>query len=370
MQGDSRKLKKVTMIGNDGAAPDEKSQRGRDLTHALLILVLPVLLLVGCWKADFIGYDDPLHVTENKQLDEPLLKAFEWKQDTPNYPVTVTLLTYKLDKLLFAGWMPSVLGSWAPGVRFMTLVYHALAALVLWRIMLLIGLSRGCALFVACAFAVHPLATEVVCWVSERKSAVAGLLGLLAMWIWLRWEHPGRWWRIPAACALFALALLAKPSALGFLPIFVCLELFGGARGLKNEGAMYWRPSKQWLPIAGRTVPLLAMAMGMTVITIGLMKGTFIPPPGGTKTTALLTDLEIVFRYIYSYLIPTNLSAVYMIEPVRKWSDPRILLYGAPLAAIVAGSIFLAANRRRAVFGWLWFFGRSGRVSISFPMLT
>src|SRR5258706_10516767 len=132
----------------------------RTIRDAALIALLPAVLIALCWRANFTEYDDPMHVSENAQIEAPPSKLFECHKEFPFFPVT--LLTYKIDHALFHSWMPAKWGSWAPGVRFMTLVYHVLVALVLWRIFLLLGLSGGQALFIACAFAVHPLASETV----------------------------------------------------------------------------------------------------------------------------------------------------------------------------------------------------------------
>ncbi|MCY3020551.1 MAG: hypothetical protein NTW87_16135 [Planctomycetota bacterium] len=87
---------------------------------------------------------------------------------------------------------------------------------------------------------------------------------------------------------------------------------------------------------------------------------TIIPPPGGSVFTAILTDLDIVGRYVFNVVLPFRLSAVYYVDPIRSVLDIRVLLYGVALAGLIAATVYLAATRRRAVFGWLWFFGALG----------
>jgi len=297
-----------------------------------------------------------MHVSENPQLHAPLSKILEFNPAFPYYPVT--LLTYKLDHLLFSGWMPTALGSWAPGVRFMSVLYHAAAALVIWRILLLLRLSRERALFIACAFAVHPLASETVCWTSERKNAVAALLGFLGLWAWVRWENS--WRGVALGTTLFGLALFAKQSALSLLPVMVLFDLFGGTRGLAGEVPTRWKPGYDWLHVAGRALPPTIIAIAMVVFTIRIMNHTIVPPPGGSLPTALLTDVEILARYLFNLTIPVNLSAVYLVDPIRSVGDWRLPLYGGILVATASISIRCARNRRMALFGWLWFLGALG----------
>src|SRR6185369_11260635 len=87
---------------------------------------------------------------------------------------------------------------------------------------------------------------------------------------------------------------------------------------------------------------------------------TLVTPPGGSIFTAMLTDLEIVSRYIFNVLLPVSLSAVYFVDPVRSIMDVRVLIYGIVLAAMVFLSVRFAYNPRRAVFGWLFFIGSLG----------
>ena len=64
-------------------------------------------------------------------------------------------------------------------------------------------------------FAVHPVQVESVAWISEMRGLLAGMLSLLALLAYVRSVRgrvrANRWYFL--ATLLFALALLAKPSA-------------------------------------------------------------------------------------------------------------------------------------------------------------
>jgi tetratricopeptide (TPR) repeat protein len=87
---------------------------------------------------------------------------------------------------------------------------------------------------------------------------------------------------------------------------------------------------------------------------------TLIPPPGGTVFTAILTDLEILSRYLFNLLAPVALSAVYFVDPIRSVTDPRAAGYGILLATIIVLTIKLARNRRRATISWQFFISSVG----------
>lgn len=324
-------------------------QTPSDVWACVLVAVAPLLLLINCWKAPFLPYDDAWHVfTALGPLDWAGL--FLLPQATVYLPVT--FLSYRLDSVLFP-WMYDLLGTWAPGVRLMTCVYHAGAALFVLQIARLLGLSRGKALFVALVFAVHPTACETVCWASERKNALAALFGFAALWALLRFERRNT--QMLLVVPFYLLALLSKPSALGLLPVLLLADLCGGVRGLAQSEAAPWREPKHWAGMCWRFLPLFLLSAGVVAINLCGNVRLMVPPPGGSVFTAMLTDAEVLSRYLYGIFVPVELSFSYFVAPITSPFEPRFLGYATLLASLFAASVWVAANRRLALFGWLWF---------------
>ena len=317
-----------------------------------IICILGVSLWFGCRNADFIKFDDLIHV-DPRVLDLSFHDVFLKAPLQTYFPVTT--LSYQFDRAAFSGWLPT----WAMGARFMNYIYHSAAALLLWCIMLELGLTRLQSLFVAAVFAAHPMGCESVCWISERKNILAALFGFAALLAWLKLEHSN--WRIAATSCLYTLALMSKPSALGLLPVFVLIELFGGRNGLAGRAPMNWtqRPS-WWLYTLLRIAALAALSAGSILMNLHTATQSLIKPPGGSAFTALLTDLEIFVRYIGNLLAPFSLSFIYFVEPICSLSDPRVYEYGFALMIIIAATVWIASNRRRAAFGWLLFLSTLG----------
>ncbi|MGD0092569.1 MAG: hypothetical protein ABSE73_21855 [Planctomycetota bacterium] len=317
---------------------------------AILITIAPLLLLVNCWDATFLPYDDAEHIfSKLRRLGFGSL--FLLPEHYTYFPLTI--LSYRLDRVLFVPWMDDLLGTWAPGVRLMTCVYHAGAALCVWQIVRLLGLSRGKALFVAFVFAVHPTACETVCWASERKNALAGMFGFASLWVFLRFE--GCKLQAPLSVLFYLLALLSKPSVLGLLPVLLLAELCGGVRGLAQGEAPPWRVPRYWAGACWRFLPFLLLSGGAVIMNLHGHAETLVPPPGGTVFTAMLTDAEVLSRYLYNIFVPVELSFSYFVAPITSVFEPRFLGYATLLASLFAASVWLAPNRRLALFGWLWF---------------
>ena len=312
-----------------------------------------ISLLAGCWDAGFLSYDDSSHISDNKTVLNGSFFELLTSHDPAYFPMT--LLSYRLDLLLFSGWLPQVVGSWAPGVRFMSCVYHILAAIIIWRIMLRLGLSSLSAFIVAMVFVSHPLACETVCWISERKNSLAALFGFGAIYSSLRFQ--GRRWRVLLVVGLYLCAVLSKAGGLGIFPILVLVELFGGEGGLRGEAGMNWRLTRAWIQGLILIVPLLVISLIFTHINVVIHEEMLLAPPGGNLFTTLLTDLEIVSRYLWNMAVPVRLSVCYFCMPVLSLVDPRVWIYGPILSTLIFGTIYIGANRRLVIFGWLWFFG-------------
>ena len=329
------------------------------LIHAALILFLPFLLIISCWNAPFLPYDDADHIWQNAcVVGNPSLVDFFSRPRERYTWQPLTTLSYRLDYLMFkSGRLPVAPASdlsenWAGGVRTMTCVYHGLAALALWRVLVLLGLTPLQALFCALAFGVHPIQCETLCWCAERKTALMGLFSFAALWAWLAGR--GRIWRVPLTTLLYALALLSKASALGIMPVIALVEMFETVR-LRRSSDATASEEHPLLISAVELAPLIALSLFMTLLNISLYSYSILPPPGGSKFTALLTDVPILVRYLVTALAPVRLSFNYYCEPVSSLADARLWTCGALVAAAVAITLYFSANRWRAGLGWLWF---------------
>jgi hypothetical protein len=148
---------------------------------------LPILLLtvavayIGVWHAGFVWDDVPL-VVQNQALGSfsalPSVFAGDlWASSgagavESGYYRPLVLLSFALDKALF--------GQWAPGYHLHNLLWH-LAAVVMVHQLLTRLVEAGPALLGATLFALHPVQSEVVAWISARNDAMATALGLAAV---------------------------------------------------------------------------------------------------------------------------------------------------------------------------------------------
>src|SRR5690606_29458108 len=225
-----------------GAAGGVKSRRrapaGAALAAAWLAFASAGLLLYApALGAPFLS-DDVLYLERNPTFALPAGAALR----------RIALEPY------FANWSPlhhawlwaewRAFGAWTLPYRVVNVALHAAAATALVAAARRFGLARGPALAAGALFAVHPVASESVAWISQSKTLLCVALALAALERWLaHLAAPGRG-RLAAALGLGAAALLAKPAALPLPAI-----LFGVAL-VRSSGARR----------AGRDVAPLALA--------------------------------------------------------------------------------------------------------------
>lgn len=344
------------------AAPDPAlSPEEARAARWLWLLALGPALLWGCWRSPFFPLDDVSFIAKSFKVAEGASWWSVWlPYDDSNFYYPLTILSWRLDRMVLAPCLAPLAGehAWPAAIRLTNLLLHLGAAFFVWKIARRLGANAALAGFLLAAFALHPAACESVCWCVERKTVLAGCLGLGAVMLYV---SAGSWRGYVCAAALFAAALLSKPSALGLLPVVVCWEVLGRPR-LDGASPDAGNAKRTYAAAALRLGPWVALSAAATWIGMHQHRINVQPPPGGTVFTALLTDVEILARYAGNFLLPVNLSGYYAVEPIVSLADARLWGYGAACAALAAAAFLLAkpGTRRAVAFAWLWFVGALG----------
>jgi tetratricopeptide (TPR) repeat protein len=210
----------------------------RPLAQGLLLCAVTAAAYAGCARAGFVFDDFALVVYSRDTLGlaHPLhfftqdLWALADGGGGSGYYRPLMGLSLAVDRAIF-GLAPI-------GYHLHSLAWHLLAVLALHR--LLLRLARPLpALLGAALFALHPLQSEAVLWISARNDAMAAALLLCAIGL-LASPAPG--WRRLGLGALAALgAVLSKESAL-LMPIFLLLldlGRFGRPRGWERHAVLW-----------------------------------------------------------------------------------------------------------------------------------
>jgi len=298
--------------------------------HALLLIApaLAVLVYLNSLDGEFVWDDQKLiledyAVKSGRHLDQIFVNDFFFRHENDlsyGYYRPITTLSYAAD---YALWGARPFGFHATNVAL-----HAACSLLVVLLLLELGAGRAVAVVAGALFAVHPIHTESVAWISGRTDLLAFLLGggsLLAHALARRpsARPPARAALAAASALLFALALLAKEMAVVVLLWIALCELLLWSRG--------------WRAAARAAAPLAAVAAAYAIARFAAVE---VGVPGQLREhglgAALLTTPITVLRYLAWMIAPFGQSAYVQHPYVASPADPRFLLGAATLALVGA----------------------------------
>jgi tetratricopeptide (TPR) repeat protein len=222
--------------------------------------------------------------------------------------------------------------------------------------------AEWAALLASTLFAVHPLASESINYISSQSVPLAALFYLLSFYLFCTvyderdgssgWSSRGR--RVACYMAYF-LALLSKPIAITLPLILVLWDLLIGGRTPQPEGGS---PSA-WMRSLFRIRKHLPF-VAVTILYLSIRSVVLSGSPGPTEAvrpilTHYLTQASaLVFFYFKLALVPLGLNVDPEYPLATSFLDPRVMVSLAVLA-ILAGLLVRFRRHRVLVFWSLWF---------------
>jgi len=298
--------------------------------------VLAVAVYAPSLRAGFFS-DDFLYIQEDPLLRLPAAEA----------------LPRLADARLVGNWAPVhhefLYGEWRlfgadpTGYRIVNLLLYAGCACALAAAARRAGLRRGAALLAGALLLLHPAAVESVAWISQSKTLLALLFGLLALERWLVHLIAPSGARLAAALSLAALSLLAKAA-------FVLLP------GVFGVALLTHAPPGRRL----RELPALAcfglFAAGVLILGVQAQQsqGGVVPWYGGSPAATARVMPGVLWRYLRLGLLPFDPLFGVDPPPPPRWSDVRVLLpaAGVALAAVAAGWCIVRERRLALAASW------------------
>jgi tetratricopeptide (TPR) repeat protein len=225
--------------------------------RSLLAGLLVAATLAAYWPALDAGFvwDDDDYVVENTALRSADGLARIWLdfEATPQY--------YPMVHSTF--WVEYQLWQLNPaGYHLVNVLLHALAALLVWRVLAQLGVPGSW--LAAAIFALHPVHVETVAWITERKNVLSAVFYLAALLAYLRAAGVGG--STPderASKRSYALSLIAFAGALlsktvtGSLPAVILLLLWWQKGGISRRDVLL-------------VLPFLLLSAAFGVLTIQL----------------------------------------------------------------------------------------------------
>jgi len=236
----------------------------RTIGLALALTAAVVITYLPAFSAGFV-WDDDANVSANAALRSVDGLIALWRDPstmTQYYPLVYT--TFWIEHAFF-GLDP------AP-YHAVNVALHAANALLVWRILLLLGAPAP--FWVAMVFALHPVQVESVAWITELKNLQSGFFYLCAARAYFGFElgRRGGNWRTSAApipqvdtrtALLYALALVCFVAAVLSKTVTATLP---GALAL----AIWWKRGRLEARDLGPLLPLLLLVAPIGALTVGM----------------------------------------------------------------------------------------------------
>ncbi len=329
----------------------------RPLPAVLLLSVLTVLIYLNSLQNEFVFDDIGLVVNHSGIRDLRNIPRFLGAHGRLAYRPLRTA-SYAIDYFFF-GLNPA-------GFRAINIALHVLNATLVFFLFRILLRNPRPALLAAIVFAIHPIQTESVAYISGRRDLLFALFYLLGFASYVRYRETDRVRYLYLAGFAYLLSLLSKEMAISLPLLCLCYDVVRSIPAAEGKS-----------PLS----PLQAVAEGVrtavrrhtllyAVGTAGLLFLVWyyvyrINPSqqrtmyGGGLGPTLMTSARIVVHYLKLLIFPVTLSADYSYNafPVsRSLGDPRTLFALAILGAVAWGLLRLLPSARWAAFGGLWFF--------------
>lgn len=328
-----------------------------------------VLILAGILAITFaafantlrngFAYDDTTQILQNElirdwsNLPAALTKeVWFWrvqqdkdptKQDGPTTPYYRPVFVV----YLMVGWHLFG-GASATGWHFANILMHLLAVLFVFLICEKISGDLRITAIATLLFAIHPLRSESVAWISGSTDLFLALFLLPSFYFYLRYRESFARRHLAISLLFFFLAAFSKEPAVA-LPIFIgAYELF-----ILNREQPFLRRLLPAVEFGGLFFAVAVIYFMMRYHALGFVLSDSNYKAYSTLQVLLTIPLAIT-KYIGLLFFPVNLSVFHYTEMVQSPLSYRFLL---PLAFVAALSFGLWQLRRSrvALFAILWF---------------
>ncbi|NLX15329.1 MAG: tetratricopeptide repeat protein [Phycisphaerales bacterium] len=296
-------------------------------------------------SASALSFDDDMYLTENRLVQNPswanagrFLSEVLEPSTVRGYYQPLNMISLMLD---------SVLGGAADNLRpfhrtslLLHLFNTILVILILYR---LFGNAWAAGLL-GLLFGVHPMWTETIAWVGERKTVLATFFTLLSVLCYLRYVRNLSWRFLTLGLLFFVLALMSKPTC---TPLPAALLLLDGwpLRRLNKRAII-------------EKIPFLLIAALSAWITYESQKRTAetAAPEAARDWLRILFILahNIVF-YLRNLAWPTGLTSHHAFPAPLDMTDPGVRWGIVGTVILLAALLGSLRWTRAAMTGWLFF---------------
>lgn len=230
------------------------------------------------------------------------------------------------------------------GFHVTSVVLHMLNVVLLLQVARRLTGNRLVAPSAAALFAVHPMMTEAVGYISGRSEVLCTTWFLAALLCGRRWlRGDGSRWGV-ATVGLWICALATKETAAMFPFVFAAYDWLAFGEDEDRRRRL-------------RTIhlPLIATAIVGGLVRVAVLARVEYPGQVRVHWSYLLLDLDVVRRYLGLMINPVHQTIFHEVRRLDGLLDPRVALAVGVIASIGAAAWQVRRAEWLASFGIVWF---------------
>ena len=329
--------------------------------HSVICLILAGLTFAiysNVSNFDFALLDDNSYIVENNDIRqglnaESLTRTFQSTRGSLWIPLT--WLSFMLD---------NALGSLDPGyLHVMNVLYHAIAAMLLFLALSKLSGAVYQSAFAACIFAVHPLHVESVAWITERKDVLSASFMFASLLMYAFHAQRPSIYKYLSSFILFATGLMAKPMIVAFPLLLMLLDYWPLQRYSTPQRIKKKQSRLDKTFFSGKSGRLILEKTPFILLSLTIAIVTFLIAQGDNALSSS-ESMPVIARignalvsyvwYVLKLFAPFGLAVFY------PHSGTSLALWKPVLSAmlLIAATVFAIKTYRSQPYiltGWLWY---------------
>jgi len=342
---EKKKAERPVLSRNTRPGPTRPGQINLLYNQVFIAFVLVAITAISYLPSvnnDFIPtWDDMDFVTNNpiiKSLSPANIRLMFTTQVAGMY-VPLPMLTYAIEY--------SIWGLNPVPFHVTNLLLHLISTFLVFRILCMLKLKVPYAAAAALIYGIHPMGTESVAWVTERKDLLYSVFYFESILMYIRYvtgKNRKTLWYL-SGLGFFILALFSKIQAVSLPLVLLAVD--------------YYFQRKSWLKQLLEKIPFFVLSLVFGVAGIFILQHA-----GALKVNEIFKFSERIFfgtyalsAYILKFFAPVMLSALHPYPGPSGMTLP-VLYYLSPVFVILValGVYFTRKKTRAVVFGSLVFF--------------
>ncbi len=318
---------------------------------AIATVVLTFIVFKSCLSLEFVNWDDPFNILENKTLDK-FSTQWDWQSVKAIFTTGVIgnynplpILSFAFEKYFFAP--DPVLNPFI--FHFNNLAMHLICTLLVYLLFIKLNVSKTAAFLGAMLFGIHPMRVESVAWITERKDVLYGMFFLAALLCYIQYlnadKHKARWYLLTIVISV--LSYFSKVQAVTLPLTMVALDFY-----FKRN----WSSPKILIL---EKLPWWVLSLSFGLINIWFLKEqNSLNAEGGMVDFGIIDKLAIgaysYSVYIIKWIYPYRMSPLYPYTTVLP-KEVYIALAAVPILLAVFLVWAIRTKKNNLLFGWMFF---------------